>query len=151
MFATLPRERTPFPLAMLARELLQGGRHLQERRPERDFSKNGSLIFATASLFLGGKISDNIGARAVHVRPVRGAVRYRPLATAFFDNIDIRYANRFIRTTSRIYLGVSVNNNPRSPDPREQRTAWMQYVPVPESVQQQLFIIDGTCRIRVTP
>src|SRR5262252_6328388 len=30
--------------------------------PNADFQKNGSLIFATGSLFIGGKITDNFGA-----------------------------------------------------------------------------------------
>ena len=66
--------------------------------PSADFRRTNRLIFATASLFLGGKMTDNIGAFA--------QITYDPYAarsaTAAFhghsnaDNIDIRYADRFI-------------------------------------------------------
>src|SRR5437899_10151918 len=66
--------------------------------PAADFQKNEQLIFATASLFLGGKVTDNIGAFA--------QITYDPYATQSpdgqfhghtnADNIDLRYADRFI-------------------------------------------------------
>ena len=60
--------------------------------------KNNRAILATASLLLGGKVTDNIGAFA--------QITYDPYATqdadgnfhghGHADNIDIRYADRFI-------------------------------------------------------
>lgn len=111
--------------------------------PSADFSKNGSLIFATASLFLGGKISDNIGAFAQFT--------YDPYAvqsdTGHYsghtnaDNIDIRYADRFIDDKQDFIFGVSVNNNPSLTDPWNSAPAWMQYVPVPSPSSSSF--IDG--------
>jgi hypothetical protein len=108
-----------------------------------DFQKNGSLIFPTASLFLGGKISDNVGAFA--------QITYDHYATqsddgAFHghsnaDNIDIRYADRFIDSGNDLILGVSANNNPSLADPWNTAPAWMQYVPVPSPTSSQF--IDG--------
>jgi hypothetical protein len=111
--------------------------------PSADFQKNGSLIFPTASLFLGGKISDNVGAFA--------QITYDRYATqsddgAFHghtnaDNIDIRYADRFIGTARDLIFGVSLNNNPSLADPWNTAAAWMQYVPVPSTTSSQY--IDG--------
>ena len=66
--------------------------------PGADFQKNSRAILATASLLLGGKVTDNIGAFA--------QITYDPYATqdadgnfhghSHADNIDIRYADRFI-------------------------------------------------------
>jgi hypothetical protein len=111
--------------------------------PGADFSKNGSLIFATASLFLGGKITDNIGAFA--------QITYDPYAVQSdtgkysghtnADNIDIRYADRFIDDKQDFIFGVSVNNNPSITDPWNTAAAWMQYVPVPSPSSSRF--IDG--------
>jgi hypothetical protein len=93
--------------------------------PGADFQKNGQTIFATGSVFLGGKITDNLGAF--------GQFTYDPYATqdangnfhghTNADNIDLRYADRFI-------------------DPWNTSAAWMQYVPVPSPTSSQF--IDGS-------
>jgi len=111
--------------------------------PNADFSKNQSLIFATASLFLGGKVTDNIGAFA--------QITYDPYAVQSdtgkysghtnADNIDIRYADRFIDDKKDFIFGVSVNNNPSLTDPWNTAAAWMQYVPVPSPSSSRF--IDG--------
>lgn len=105
--------------------------------------KNGDPIFATASLFLGGKVTDNLGAFV--------QVTYDPYATQSADgkyhghtnadNIDLRYADRFIDGSRDLILGVSVNNNPSLADPWNTAAAWMQYVPVPGPGSNQF--IDG--------
>jgi hypothetical protein len=111
--------------------------------PAADFQKNGSLIFPTASLFLGGKISDNVGAFA--------QITYDNYATQSADgsfhghtnadNIDIRYADRFIDEKRDLIFGFSANNNPSVSDPWNTAAAWMQYVPVPSPTSSQF--IDG--------
>jgi hypothetical protein len=111
--------------------------------PGADFPKNGSAIFATASLFLGGKITDNIGAFA--------QITYDPYAVqsadgkfhghSGADNIDIRFADRFIGTQRDLIFGISANNNPSISDPWNTAAAWMQYVPVPSPGSSQF--IDG--------
>lgn len=111
--------------------------------PNADFQKNGQTIFATGSLFLGGKITDNLGALA--------QITYNPYASqgangqfhghTNADNIDIRYADRFIDEKRDLIFGVSVNNNPSVSDPWNTAAAWMQYVPVPSPTSSQF--IDG--------
>lgn len=112
--------------------------------PNADFQKNGSLILPTASLFLAGKITDNIGAFA--------QITYDNYASQSddgkfhghtnVDNVDIRYADRFIDTRRDLIVGVSVNNNPSVSDPWNTAAAWMQYVPVPSPTSSQF--IDGS-------
>ena len=111
--------------------------------PSADFQKNGSLIMPTASLFLAGKITDNIGAFT--------QITYDNYATQSddgkfhghtnVDNVDIRFADRFIDTNRDVIVGVSVNNNPSVSDPWNTAPAWMQYVPVPSPTSSQF--IDG--------
>ena len=111
--------------------------------PSADFQKDGSAILATASLLLGGKVTDNIGAFA--------QITYDPYATqspdgsfhghSQADNIDIRYADRFIGEKQDLIVGVSANNNPSVSDPWNTAAAWMQYVPVPSPTSSRF--IDG--------
>ena len=111
--------------------------------PANDFQKNGKVILATASLLLGGKVTDNIGAFA--------QITYDPYATqdangsfhghSNADNIDIRYADRFIGPSRDLIVGISANNNPSVADPWNTAAAWMQYVPVPSPTSSRF--IDG--------
>ena len=111
--------------------------------PPADFQKNDRLIFATGSVFLGGKITDNIGAFTQFT--------WDPYATTTdsggfkgqfsADNLDIRYADRLIGDSHDVIFGVSTNNNPSVSDPWNTAAAWMQYVPVPSPTSSQF--IDG--------
>ena len=111
--------------------------------PSADFQKNRQTVFATGSVFLGGKITDNLGAFAQFT--------YDPYATqsddgqfhghTSADNIDLRYADRFIDAKRDLIFGVSVNNNPSVSDPWNTAPAWMQYVPVPSPTSSRF--IDG--------
>jgi hypothetical protein len=111
--------------------------------PNADFSKNASLIFATASVFLGGRISDNFGAFAQFTYDPYAvqsdSASYSGHTNA--DNIDIRYADRFVDATRDFIFGVSLNNNPSLTDPWDTAPAWMQYVPVPSPSSSSF--IDG--------
>lgn len=112
--------------------------------PSGDFQKNDAAILATASLLLGGKVTDNIGAFA--------QVTYDPYATqspngSFHghtnaDNIDLRYADRFVGDKRDLIFGISANNNPSVSDPWNTAAAWMQYVPVPSPTSSRF--IDGS-------
>ncbi len=112
--------------------------------PGADFQKNGKTLLATASVFLGGKISDNLGGFA--------QITYDPYAVQYsdgsfhghtaVDNIDLRYADRFISPGRDLIVGLSVNNNPSVADPWNTAAAWMQYVPVPSPTSSRF--IDGT-------
>ncbi|MFC5498432.1 cytochrome C [Caenimonas terrae] len=111
--------------------------------PDDDFQRNARTILATGSLFLGGKITDNLGAFA--------QITHDPYATrsadgqfhghTSADNIDLRYADRFIDPKRDLIVGLSVNNNPSVSDPWNTAAAWMQYVPVPSPTSSRF--IDG--------
>ena len=112
--------------------------------PKADFQKNNSLVFATASAFAAGKITDNVG--------VFMQVTYDNYASQSddgkfhghtqADNMDLRYADRFVSAFHDIIFGVSANNNPSVSDPWNSAAAWMQYVPVPSPTSSRF--IDGT-------
>jgi hypothetical protein len=112
--------------------------------PAADFQKNGTPIFAGGSVFLGGKITDNIGAFVqwtydnYAVQSSDGKFKGHSSA----DNIEIRYADRFVDANRDLIFGISVNNNPSVSDPWNTAAAWMQYVPVPSPTSSRF--IDGT-------
>ena len=113
-----------------------------------DFQKNNSLIFATGSVFLAGKVTNNIGAfiqvtydnyAGQSVGSDGGLGRFQSHSQA--DNMDIRYADRFIDTNRDLIVGVSLNNNPSVSDPWSSAAAWMQYVPNASPTSHQF--VDG--------
>jgi hypothetical protein len=137
-------ERQPLPFAAMA--VVSDSKVSNTKKsddPGADFAKNDQLIFATASLFAAGKITDNIGAFL--------QVSYDNYASQHddgswhghtsADNMDIRYADRVISPDQDLIWGVSANNNPSVADPWNSAAAWMQYVPVPSPGSSQF--IDG--------
>lgn len=106
-------------------------------------AKQAEPILATGSLFLAGKVTDNIGAFT--------QITYDPYAVdngdgsfsghTQADNMDIRFANHLIQDKQDWIYGVSLNNNPSITDPWNSAAAWMQYVPVPSPSSSQF--IDG--------
>ena len=117
--------------------------------PSTDFHKNASPVFATASIFVAGKLTNNIGVfsqttydnyayQSVGADGQPGEFRGHSKA----DNMDFRYADRFIDGNTDLIFGLSVNNNPSISDVWNSAAAWMQYVPVPSLSSHQF--IDGT-------
>ena len=113
-----------------------------------DFQKNGALLFASSSVFLAGKVTDNIGIfvqntydnYASQTEGPNGELgRFRGHSQA--DNMDFRYADRFIDGDRDLILGLSFNNNPSVSDPWNSAAAWMQYVPGASPTSHQFF--DG--------
>lgn len=95
--------------------------------PRADFpAKNGSLIFNTASVFIAGKVTDNIGGffqmtynNYDHLDPNRSWK-----GKTVSDNADIRYADRFIDNSRDLIVGLSLNNNPSVQDVWNSAPAW---------------------------
>jgi hypothetical protein len=99
--------------------------------PAVDFPKNGSAVFSSGSLFIAGKITDNIGLFSQitydnYVGPNDEGIFFGHTSA---DNIDLRYADRFVDANRDLIVGVSLNNNPSVSDPWNTAAAWMQYVP----------------------
>lgn len=111
--------------------------------PNADFQKDGKVVLDTVSLLAGGKVTGNLGAFV--------QVTYDPYATqaadgsfhghTHADNIDVRWADRYVSDQRDLIVGVSVNNNPSVSDPWNTAAAWMQYVPVPSPTGSRF--IDG--------
>ena len=98
--------------------------------PDSDpaFVKDSNLIFQTGSVFLGGKISDNVGifAQATY-NNYSGDSGYQGVWGS--DNFDMRYADRYISPSNDIIFGASLNNNPSVTDVWNSAPAWIIYAP----------------------
>jgi len=111
--------------------------------PGADFQKNDKPILAGASVFLGGRVTDNIGAFTQFTWDpyaiTTDSGKFKGTFTA--DNMDLRYADRVVDERHDLIFGLSVNNNPSVSDPWNTAAAWMQYVPVPSPTSSRF--IDG--------
>jgi len=111
--------------------------------PPADFQKNGAPLLASGSIFIAGKVTDNIGVFSQTTydnyagQHADGSFHGHTQA----DNMDFRYADRFINGSRDLIVGVSLNNNPSIVDPWNTAAAWMQYVPVASPTSHQF--VDG--------
>jgi hypothetical protein len=112
--------------------------------PDQDFQRNETLIFATGSVFVAGKVTNNIGvflqATYDHYAAQDPDGSFAGQMAA--DNMDIRFADHLIWPKSDLIYGLSLNNDPSVSDPWNTAAAWMQYVPVPSPSSSQF--LDGT-------
>jgi hypothetical protein len=97
--------------------------------PTSDFPKDGIPIFQTASLFLAGKITDNIGGFVQWTFNTFDTVPADAPDGRFHshsgsDNLDVRYADRFVDPTKDLIFGVVTNNNPTVQDVFNSVPAW---------------------------
>lgn len=137
-------QRTTLPLsAMVVASMSSVANTTKSESPKTDFSRNDVAILATASLFTGGKITNNLGGFVQITRDPYASLsdsgRYQTKTQ--MDNVDLRYADRLIDGPSDFIWGVSLNNNPSVSDPWNTAPAWMQYVPVPSPTSSSF--IDG--------
>lgn len=136
--------RTGVPLAMMAVASLSSVRNTTKSDDSSsDFSKNDKVVLASASVFAGGRITDNLGAFLQYTydpySKQDATGKYHGHAAA--DNIDIRYADRVVGSSHDLVFGLSANDNPSVADPWNTAAAWMQYVPVPSPSSSQF--VDG--------
>ncbi|WP_445232976.1 cytochrome C [Duganella rhizosphaerae] len=96
------------------------------------FAKDAVALFQTGSVFVAGKINENVGvfAQATYnnydsQNPDSG----RWQGKWGSDNFELRYADRLIDTDRDLIFGLTLNNNPSLADPWNTAPAWMQYVP----------------------
>ena len=119
-------ERT-LPLAVMGVVSMNKTRNTSDPYGDKaaDFPKDGDVIFQTGSLFIAGKIADNLGAFA--------QITYNNYDTlddngwhghSGADNMDFRYADRFISSDRDLIVGVSLNNNPQVQDVWNSVAAW---------------------------
>jgi hypothetical protein len=119
------------PLAMMAVASVNKTRSTTSPDPAFDpvagFPKDGNLILSTGSIFLAGKIANNFGA---FVQVTYNNYDQESSTGASWsghtssDNLDIRYADRFISPGQDLIIGATLNNNPGVQDPWNSHPAW---------------------------
>ncbi len=89
-------------------------------------AQNGTPIFNTASIFLAGKVTDNIGGFAQwtvnQYDHLDGGGNWQ--SNTVSDNADIRYVDRFINANNDVIVGLTFNNNPSVQDVWNSAPAW---------------------------
>src|SRR5215470_4950502 len=107
-------ERNTVPLSAMA---VVSDSHVQNK---------DQLIFATASAFVAGKITDNLGAflQVTYDNYASQSDDGKFHGHTQADNMDIRYADRVVTPGHDIIFGVSFNNNPSVQDPWNSAAAW---------------------------
>jgi hypothetical protein len=99
----------------------------QGGNPAADFPKDGNAILAGGSLFVAGKITNNIGG---FVQITYDNYSGQSPSDSHWqghggaDNVDIRYADRFIDPNRDLIVGLSLNNNPSVQDVFNSAPAW---------------------------
>jgi hypothetical protein len=91
------------------------------------FPKDGNLIFSTASVFLAGKVTDNIGGFVQVTYNNYDSQNPRDSSWSGHttsDNLDVRFVDRFIDEGRDLIVGVTVNNNPTVQDVWNSVPAW---------------------------
>jgi hypothetical protein len=83
-------------------------------------------------VFLAGKVTDNIGvfAQATYNNydsQNENSGKWQGKWGA--DNMELRYADHIVASTTDLIFGLTVNNNPSLADPWNTAPAWIQYVP----------------------
>jgi hypothetical protein len=91
-----------------------------------NFPKNGALTFQGGSVFLAGKITDNFGAFAqvTYDNYAQQNDSGEWVGHSASDNMDFRYADRFIDAQRDVIFGATVNNNPSVQDVWNSTPAW---------------------------
>lgn len=108
--------RTEVPLAMMA---VVSSTNVNSKTPgsgdaEADFPQDGLMHFTTASVFAGGKITDNVGlfGQWTYNAYDHQASDGHWVGHSGSDQFDLRYADRYISEGTDLIVGASLNNNP---------------------------------------
>jgi len=106
------------PLAAMVLGSFTNTNASQPEPPTPGFARNNNLALDQVSLFLAGRLTDNVGAF------VQGT--YSGTDRAFsLDTTDVRLTAPFALKDSELRLGVSVNNGPTAQDPYNSTFAWI--------------------------
>ena len=125
-------QRTALPLSAMVIGSYTKTRNTESSAPSVDFAKDAVALFQTASVFAGGRVTDNIGVFAQVTYDNYSQQNPDTLAWSghtHADNIDIRYADRLLGPARDLIFGLSLNNNPSVADVWNTVPAWSQYVP----------------------
>jgi hypothetical protein len=82
--------------------------------PATDFPRDGRTDLSTLSLFCCGKLTDNLGlfAQWTHDLFDHQDANGSWVGVSHLDQLDLRWADRFIDAKSDLIVGASLNNNP---------------------------------------
>lgn len=106
--------RTSVPLAIMGTVSMTKQSTSGSVDAASDYPRNGLFSFTTASIFAGGKITDNIGLfgqwtfNAYDSQNGNGEW----VGHSGSDQFDLRYADRFVDAKRDLIVGASLNNNP---------------------------------------
>ncbi len=113
------------PLSAMAVASLNKTKNTADLDPA-SIPKDGNLMFATASLFLAGKITDNLGGFVQYTYNNYDTLNENGkwVGHSSSDNLDLRYVERFIDINKDFIVGVTMNNNPTVQDVWNSVPAW---------------------------
>ncbi len=87
---------------------------------------DNSAIVDVASVFLAGKVTDNVGGFAQYTHTFHDTqdANLNWLGHTAADNFDLRYADRTVDANKDIVWGITLNNNPSVQDVWNSAPAW---------------------------
>jgi hypothetical protein len=91
-----------------------------------NFPKDGAATFQGGSVFVAGKVTDNVGAfvQITYDNYAQQNDSGQWVGHTSSDNMDFRYADRLIDANRDLIFGASLNNNPSVQDPWNSTPAW---------------------------
>jgi hypothetical protein len=91
-----------------------------------NFPKNGAATFQGGSVFVAGKVTDNVGAfvQITYDNYAQQNDQGQFVGHTSSDNMDFRYADRLIDTHRDLIFGATFNNNPTVQDAWNSTPAW---------------------------
>ena len=122
---TIGTQGNPFS-AMLLTDVTQNKNNLDSTSGQQIASQNNIPIVDAGSVFIAGKITDNVGAFAQFTYTVYdhqdNSNNWRGHRGS--DNTDIRFINRYLTSESDLITGITVHNNPGVQDVWNSTSAW---------------------------
>lgn len=114
------------PLAVMAVASLTKTRTNTDASGATITPKDGKAIFEFASVFLAGKLTDNIGAFAQYTFVLHDHQNDQGqfVGHSGSDNTDVRLADHWVGIDRDWIYGLSLNNNPAVQDPWNSSPAW---------------------------
>lgn len=106
------------PLSAMLVESYTHTQKAQTSAPASGFGTNDNFELQQASVFFGGRLTNNIGVFSQATYSQNGGL-------LGWDNTDVRYASMFTRGDHSVIWGISINNNPTVSDVFNTAPAWV--------------------------
>lgn len=105
------------PLSAMLVESFTHTQKAQTSAPASGFATNDNFELQQASVFFGGRLTDNLGVFSQYTYSQNGGL-------FGWDNTDLRYAGTFTHDDHSLIWGISLNNNPTVSDVFNSAPAW---------------------------